>query len=200
MQNSRKKTRISNNKKGFSLIEMLVAVALFSSVMLIAVGALLSLIDANRKAQALNSVMNNLNFALENMSRNIRVGTNYHCEVSSGTPFNVNTPTDCVNGGELLAFESSSGDRNDDNDQVVYRINGTTLEKSENAGAAGTFVSITAPEVSIDNFSFYVYGTSSTDDFQPRVTIVLQGSAGISAKIRTEFNLQTMVSQRVLDI
>ena len=197
MQNSRKKTKILNNKKGFSLIEMLVAVALFSAVMLMAVGALLALIDANRKAQALNSVMNNLNFALENMSRKIRVGTNYHCETTDSI-IDINKPKDCINGGKLLAFEASGGNRDDINDQIVYRINGTRLEKSEDSGA--TFVNLTAQEVSIDKFIFYVDGTSLSDEKQPKVVIILQGSAGIDKKIRTEFNLQTTVSQRILDL
>ena len=138
--------------RGFSLVEMLVAVALFSGVMLIAVGALLALVDANKKAQALNSVMNNLNFALENMSRNIRVGTTYHCEVTNNVPADVDVTKDCSNGGKLFAFESSSGNKGDKTDQIVYRITGTRIEKSENGGASGTFINITAPEVSIDNF------------------------------------------------
>lgn len=179
---------------------MLVAAALFSGVMIIAVGALLALVDANRKAQAINSVMNNLNFALENMSRNIRVGSTYHCEVTNSVPADVDVPKDCSNGGLLFAFESSSGDTGTKTDQIVYRINGTRLEKSEEGGATGTFINITAPEVSIDNFSFYVDGTSLADNMQPRVVITLQGSAGETAKVRTEFNLQTTVSQRVLDI
>lgn len=191
------------NKKnnGFSLIEMLVAVALFSGVMLIGVGALLSLIDANRKAQAINSVMNNLNFAIENISRNVRVGTTYHCEPNaSPVPVNIDTPKDCVNGGKLFAFEASNGDPEDKSDQVIYRLKDNVLEKSINGGAAGTFVSIIAPEVSIKKFVFYVDGTSSSDNMQPRVVIVIQGTAGISEKTKTEFNLQTTISQRVLDI
>jgi prepilin-type N-terminal cleavage/methylation domain-containing protein len=199
-QNNTKRNKLSSADKGFSLIEMLVAVALFSGVMLIAVGALLSLIDANRKAQALSSVMNNLNFALENMSRNIRVGTTYHCESSNNVPTDVDEVKDCSSGGQLFAFEASSGDSGDKNDQIVYRINGTKLEKSERSGLPNTFIDITAAEVSIDKFSFYVDGTSLIDGMQPRVVIVLQGSAGVNARTRTEFNLQTMVSQRVLDI
>ncbi|MBT3282825.1 prepilin-type N-terminal cleavage/methylation domain-containing protein [bacterium] len=191
----------NKKSKGFSLVEMLVAVALFSGVMLIGVGALLSLIDANRKAQAINSVMNNLNFAIESISRNVRVGTTYHCESNaSPVPVNIDSTKNCKNGGKLLAFEASSGDPDDKNDQIVYRLNGSVLEKSENGGAAGTFVSIIAPEVSIEQFVFYVDGTSSSDDLQPRVVIIIQGTAGIDDKTKTEFNLQTTISQRVLDI
>jgi prepilin-type N-terminal cleavage/methylation domain-containing protein len=191
----------NKKNKGFSLVEMLVAVALFSAVMLMAVGALLALIDANRRAQAINSVMNNLNFAMESISRNIRVGTTYHCEPNaSPVPVNIDTTKDCTNGGKLLAFEASNGDSADKTDQVIYRLRDSVLEKSENGGAAGTFISIIAPEVSIERFVFYVDGTSSLDNMQPRVVIIIQGTAGIDEKTKTRFNLQTTISQRVLDI
>src|SRR3989338_1985894 len=70
---------IRNTARGFTLVEMIVSVALFATVMLVSVGALLSLMGANRKAQALQSVMNNLNVALDGMVRSIRMGSNYHC-------------------------------------------------------------------------------------------------------------------------
>jgi prepilin-type N-terminal cleavage/methylation domain-containing protein len=201
MQIQNSKFKIQNSKRGFSLVEMLVAVALFSGVMLMGVGALLALIDANRKAQAINSVMNNLNFAMESISRNIRVGTTYHCEPNANpVPVDIDMPKDCVNGGKLLAFESSNGNSSDKNDQVIYRLNGTILEKSEDGGAVGTFISIVAPEVSIEQFVFYVDGTSSSDSMQPRVVMIIQGTAGINEKTKTKFNLQTTISQRVLDI
>jgi prepilin-type N-terminal cleavage/methylation domain-containing protein len=189
---------LRRRRAGFSLVEMLVAVALFATVMLIGVGALLSLIDANRKAQSLNSVINNLNFALESMSRNMRVGTTYHCSVNNNVPPNIDSAKDCKNGGKLVGFEHSGGDPDNPNDQFVYRVNGTRLEMSKDSGAL--FIEITAPEVTIEDFSFYVDGTSTSDNFQPRIVMTIQGSAGVDEKTKTEFNLQTMVSQRVLDL
>ena len=67
------------DSRGFSLIEMIVAVALFAVVMLVAVGALLALVDANRKARALESVMNNLNITLDSMVRAMRMGSAFNC-------------------------------------------------------------------------------------------------------------------------
>lgn len=195
------------NKKGFTLIELMVSITIFSIVMLISVGALLSIIDANRKAQSLKSVMNNLNFALENMSRNIRVGTNYHCKPYDGVippsvPSNITTTSDCsgADGGVLFAYESSKGDRNNVNDQIVYRLNGTHIERSLDSG--GTFTAITAPEVNISNFRFYVVGSSpltSGDTIQPRVIMTIQGFAGVGSN-QTQFNVQASVSQRLIDI
>ena len=183
MQNNSKKNKIPNNKRGFSLIEMMVAVTLFSMVMLIGVGALLSLIDANKKAQALNSVMNNLNFAVESMSRNLRVGTNYNC---GGGP-------DCTSGGTSVSFISSKGEN------IVYQYN-SSEKRIEISKDGGAYVTITAPEVTIDDFAFLVKGASSSDNLQPRIVIKIRGTAGVKEKIKTSFNLQTTVSQRVIDL
>ena len=68
--------------KGFTLIEMMVAVSLFTVVMLVSVGSLLALIDASKRAQGIQSVMNNLNVALDGMVRALRMGQKY--EVSNG--------------------------------------------------------------------------------------------------------------------
>ena len=73
-QSNRLKRRLAADS-GFTLVEMIVAVALFAVVMLISVAALLALVDANRKAQALQSVMNNLNIALDGMVRSVRMGS-----------------------------------------------------------------------------------------------------------------------------
>jgi len=186
----------------------MVAVSIFAIVMLVGVGALLSLVQANDRAQAINSVMNNLNAALEDMSRSIRVGTSYHCETSPFPPSPLSlltTPKDCSSGGGLLlAFEPSGAGSSDPRE--VYRLNGTQLERSLDGGT--TWVAITAPEVSIDKFSFYVTGSCSSsgaggactaDQLQPRVLMSIQGSAQVPGG-RTTFNVQASVVQRLLDI
>lgn len=179
----------------------MVAVTIFAIVMTIGVGALLSLVEANRRAQAINSVMNNLNAALESMARSIRVGTVYYCQSSAAPPAPevLSQPQGCTNGA-LLAFESSGGDLGNVNDQVVYRLNGTQLERSLNSG--GTWVALTAPEVSITSFGFYVVGTAplvSGDTIQPRVLMRIKGSAPVPGGT-TEFNVQASVAQRIIDI
>src|SRR3989344_6982804 len=87
--------------RGFSLVEMVVSVALFAIIMLVAVGALLSLVDANRKARALESVMNNLNISLDSMIRAMRMGTTYNC---GGTLIPSAVGADCPVGDDLFSF------------------------------------------------------------------------------------------------
>jgi len=178
---------------------MLVAITVFSMVMVIAVGALLTMVDANRKAQALGSVMNNLNFALESMTRNARIGTSYHCE-NDTTPTNIVAPLDCPSGGVLFAFEPFNGNPSIASDQVVYRLRNQRLERSVNGGS--TFVAVTAVEVQIESLTFRVVGAprAPIDTLQPKLVVTLRGTAGTSPRVKTTFALQTVVSQRVFDI
>ena len=189
--------------RGFTLVEMIVAVALFAIVMLVSVGALLSLTAANRKAQALQSVMNNLNVALDGMVRSIRMGSNYHCGLGT-----FSEARDCSdsNGGTALAFEPFGGNPNVSTDQWVYLfdIDGTfcgknRICKSETGGEP--YLAITAPEVSIDYMKFYVVGTTRRDTTQPKVVITVRGTAG-AANVKTSatFSIQATAVQRLLDL
>ena len=190
--------------KGFTLIEMMVAVSIFAIVMMIGVGALLSMVETNRRAEAIHQVMSSLNAAVESMSRSIRVGTTYHCEQSISpmpSTAELSTTKDCdtVNGGVLLGIEASNGKRDNLDDQVVYRLNGTKLERSLKAGAATSWVDLTSPEVNIESFKFYVTGSTPGDGVQPRVLVTIKGSIQLP-KGATSFLVQTTVVQRLIDL
>ena len=188
-----------NKSSGFTLIEMIVALSIFTVVMTVALGSLLSVISANKKSQAIQSLMTNLNFAIDDISRNARVGTTYHCS-PLGSSAKKDKPRNCSSGGDLFAFEATDGDSSDDSDQVVYKFNDTTnaIEKSTDSGA--NYVRITEDRITIENLEFYVLGASNTDKNQPRVVIVVRGVAGTQSGIMTDFNIETMVTQRSLDI
>ncbi len=198
-------------RRGFTLAEILVAVGLFSVVVTIAIGSLFSVINANRKSQALQSVMSNLNFALDQMSRDIRVGTQYHCgtgdyshaqDCATGDP-NVHL-ADLPNSSATFEFISRTGDRE------FYTWEGGTggskgrLRRRIDLYSAGTFdegalVNVTAPEITIEYMNFYVNGTEeSGSDEQPRVLITISGYAG-QGQERSNFNIQTTISARILD-
>ncbi len=69
-----------HRQQGFTLIEMIVSLGVFSVVVLAAVGALLILVATSRQLQGEQSVMTNLSFALDSMTREIRTGTHYYCD------------------------------------------------------------------------------------------------------------------------
>ena len=75
-----------NTGAGFTLVEMLVSLSLFTVVLTMSVGTLLVLIDANARAQNMQLVMSNLSFALDSMTREIRTGTDWYCDESANSP------------------------------------------------------------------------------------------------------------------
>ncbi len=191
--------RNSPAPKGFTLIELMVSVAIFAIIMVISLGALLSISAADRKAETVASVMNNLNFAVESMSRNIRTGSDYRCGLGA--------EVSCPNGAALIrAF--NNGIYAD----VIYSFSvdpvicgqptGTVgcIARSTDAGA--TYVALTAPEVVISKLTFYLRGAkfgSSGDNVQPNVVITVTGYVQISVTQKSSFNLQTSVTQRLYD-
>lgn len=173
---------------GFTLVEMIVAVSVFVVVMVSGIGALVSMTEANRKAQALRTVMDNLNFALENMTRSMRVGVDYHC----GAVGDLQSPRDCaIDGDSFIAFTDSDGDR------LIYRLNNGRIEKSENLGL--TYLGITAPEITIEDLRFFVQGSLEGDGLQPKVLVIARGVAGAAEGAETTFSVQTLASQRLRD-
>ena len=183
-------------QSGFTLVELIVAIGLFGLVMVVATTSLLNVVSANRKAQSFKSVMNSVNFAVESMARTMRVGTTYHC----GSTSNVHTPRNCPSGSHYIAFEAADGDPSDNADQIVYWHNSATGEimRSEQSGIVGTFVAVTPPEVFVENLTFYARDTLSVETAQPSVLIIANGYVELDEKTRTDFDLQTFVSQRLL--
>jgi prepilin-type N-terminal cleavage/methylation domain-containing protein len=180
---------------GFTLVELMVATALFAVVMTVATSTLLALIDANRKAQALQSVVNNLNIAIDGMVRNMRMGTNYHCG-----PGILTETRDCQTGGTLVAFEPYNGSSEQTNDQWVYWHDSNTKQLYRATDGTTNGFAITSPEVQIDEMKFYVVGSSRADALQSKIIITVKGVAGIDERTQTKFNIQAMASQRILDI
>lgn len=83
------------NNAGFTLVEMLVSLSLFTVVLTMSVGTLLVLIDANGRAQNMQLIMTNFSFALDSMTREIRTSTDWYCGHQSGSNEPV-IPTDTV--------------------------------------------------------------------------------------------------------
>ncbi len=194
--------RAHSPEKGFTLVEMIVSVALFSVVMLVCVGALLALVGANRKVHALQAVMNNLNVTLDGMVRAIREGSTF--DGSGACQGNSGGPKDCTSGGSQFSFEPYGNGPS--GQPWVYRLNSVThrLERSINGAS---FVPVTSPDVVIDSLLFYVVGSSRgcsvspCNLIQPKVVIVIRGTAPVlNSQAKTTFHIQVTAVQRLLDL
>jgi prepilin-type N-terminal cleavage/methylation domain-containing protein len=190
-------------KRGFSLIELMVSLTIFSIVMTLSVGTLLVLIDANAKAQALSSSMTNLSFAIDSMTRNIRTGKDFRCVSGSSLGSSlVGSNADC-SGSDGIAFTPGF----EDTWRMAYRLNGTVIEQwIDKPLIADGWVPITSTgqpsAVNVSNLEFMVNGSAtagSNDVVQPRISLLVVGSVSNGLETPTEFKVQSNVTQRVLD-
>ena len=190
----------SKNNKGFTLIEIMVSVAIFAIIMTTGIGALVSITNSYRISQQNKQVNDALNFSLESMVRELRLGNNYY--VPSGSN-QVNSPEVGSRDGDndSIGFMASDG-----RGYFIFRYDADnlTLQRQTFDGTVGDNTSqLTNPDlVEITNVRFIVIGTESfadDDDVrQPLVWIQIQAkpTGESDDSIST---MQTLVSQRLLD-
>lgn len=206
--------------RGFTLIELMVSLTIFSILMVVSTGTLLTLIDVNAKAQALSSSATNLSFALDSITREIRTGHYYNCQEASGIdtlpgdteedgdsqPFL--DPLDCENGSDSITFI-----RDRDGYKIGYRrteVDGRGVIQQkilERDGDEIEWEDLTSSDVSIDIFSITVedstvYGNNGSGPGakdQPYVLLHIEGHVNNGLETDTDFSIQTSIVQRRLD-
>ncbi|PID83663.1 hypothetical protein CSB11_00080 [Candidatus Campbellbacteria bacterium] len=192
-----KKLKNKKKEKGFTLIEMLISISLFTVVVTIAFGALITIISASSKAKTLKIVVNNLNLAMESMTREIRTGSFYNCNSSATSPGDGSgNDEDCI-----LPSAANSNVlylKSDDDEEVVYYLDDGQIKVEKTKNGATTKNTLTGDDVNIEYLKFAVVGAEKGDSVQPRVFIVLQGHI-TKGDADSRFNIQSTVSQRKIE-
>ncbi len=191
-------------RSGFTLIEVLVSLSIFTIVVTISVSALYSLIDANARSRNSQSVATNLSFMLDSMTREIRTGSHYYCATSLSeampTALNDNSTQDCVLGdGVAMSFNEGgqSLTRNAASRRVAYRLNEGALQRRL---GDDDWLDLTADDVVVESLQFTVEGSSVADDLAPVATVYIKGRVGDEAVNQGDFDIQTTITMRLLDI
>jgi prepilin-type N-terminal cleavage/methylation domain-containing protein len=175
---------------GFTLIELMVSLTLFVIVIMAAISSLYSVNQASRKVEAMRTVLDNLNFAIESMSRTIRTGTDVGCEGVAqrncefgDSPSSVITVNKTIGTSEVVTYGY-------DTDAVTGR---GFIERC----AGGTCIPITAPGINVRNLSFFVEGADEDPPniLQPKVLMIIEGIA-TAGENTAPFVVQTQVSVR----
>jgi len=210
--------RTLNKAKGFTLVEIIVSLMIFSIVAVVALAALVKIIDANKKAQTIQDAVTNLSFTLDSMSRELRTGSKLDCQSSSNGNFTTAgiTTNACPLGqNQLIAFQSTNVDTTaSPSCRLVYAYWFTSsdprypgqqmLEKAEqspgnNCSAPFTqssFSSIMSPNVTLASYELGESYDKTTMPY-PLIFISLSGSTGNKATTQTFFTVQTAASPRL---
>lgn len=178
------------NFSGFTLLEMIVATAIFVIVSTICIGIYILTMKANTKVIAMQKVQNEMRFAMEYISREIRLAS---IDYDYYTDFTIINPT------EILALEDNFSNR------VFFR---KMVRQDEETGEENGFLQvkynnsdwgdITADNINVKDLYFYITPArypATVNDFnkQSIITIVMKF---IDSKDQSETILQTTISAR----
>lgn len=179
-------------KKGYTLIEVLVAVGIFSIATAIATSFFISSLGNQNRALSMRETIDNASHVMEYIARALRMarkdkdgscitaGTNYEItREEKGIKFeNYEEPSVC----QELYWEG--------NDDRIYE---------SKDGAAG--LPLTSSDLEVTLFQFQLSGEPQSDDKQPRVTVLLEiAKKSPSGPSFSQIRTQTTISQRNLDI
>jgi prepilin-type N-terminal cleavage/methylation domain-containing protein len=172
-----------NKKRGFTLIEMLVSIAIFSVVMVIVMGTIVTIVDVSRKTRTMTEAMSNLNFVVESMTRTLKTAIDI-------------TVTDGSKTDEVRAIDQNQK-------EIVYEvIKDDTIKKNRiqktivNCGSSDCGEYITSEDIDITGYTIQTFQYNN----QPRVMISLKGRVETTRGIYSEFILQATVAQRKFTI
>ncbi len=168
------------NNRGFSLLELVVGLGIFSVIVLSSTAIFQRIIDGQRMAIASQNTQESLRYTMEHISKEIRMaleddGT---CTGSAGSIFAVGADN------SILYF------KNQDGECVIYtsESNRFKITRGSNSGY------ITPDDIYVSNLKFYLKSTN-----QPAVTLTMRVNNlrfGGRDLYRSQMDAQTTISSR----
>ncbi|HTY40069.1 MAG TPA: type II secretion system protein [Candidatus Paceibacterota bacterium] len=177
---------------GFTIVELLVAISLFSVLVTIGVGGVVTALRTQRQAAALLALNNSLGLTMEQMLREMRTGRDF-CLPAQGN--------DCPPGQTGVAFTNSNNEHvrycfNSPNGSTAGSITrGTDPSNAPNCNT-NVMAGLTPPSVNLTNAAFTVSGNLPGDGSVPRVVINITGATTDPTLTGVTVNLETLVSAR----
>jgi prepilin-type N-terminal cleavage/methylation domain-containing protein len=186
------------NSAGYTLIEVLTTITIFLLISGAITGLFFSSVMAQRKALASQKVFDNISYALEYMSRALRMAKKDDIEIAGVTK-------NCIITGDKVNYELTDNNRrikfrNYKNECQEFFIDndGRIKETKE-----GTTLPLTPSDfiISTSTSKFLVFNADQTDNLQPKVTILLDvQTKGQRPEAKATIKIQTTISQRDLDV
>ncbi len=139
-------------------------------------------VDVNRKSQTITTVMNDLNFTLESITRTVKTATKISTD------------------DNLYRFKDQRADvtnyvtyRHDDEKDIIEKCESS----NEDIEDCVEYFPIVSDQIKIERFLLRDINTE--DNGQPRFLLVVDGYAEITSRIKSEFSIQTTISPRTVN-
>lgn len=169
----------SRREGGFTLIEVMVSVSIFTIVVLVGISSLLTVNNSFRRSQNQRAAIDNLSFATESIMREVRIGREYACSA------------------QCSYFKFTTFDQDEREIFVDPDSNGVNRLVLRDNGQQDQY--LTSDEITITDLQFIIEGNSPTDARQPIVYMSISAETTLGQQ-KTDFTIQTAVSQRVVDL
>ena len=187
--------------KSYTLIEVLVAVSIFTIIIAAPTGFLVGSLKGQQKALASQKLLDNASYTLEYISRSLRMAkkelscseitkpATCSCLKTQGYGYNYENPNGDVSAIRFINYKEECQE---------FFLEGTRLRESKDEVENY----LTAEDLEITSLKFQLSGELQTDNDQPRVTLFLEikGGKSLKAELRPLIKIQTTISQRNLDV
>lgn len=188
-------------KRGFTLVEILVAVTIFVSVVAVASSLFVSAIQSQRRNLAYQELLDQTSYVMEYMSRSIRMAKRADgtCTVNSDYNYEAHTWNPPWGDITCLHFKNYK-------DECQYfclhltssRLMTATTTNLSQPPPESEFTFLTSPDLTISSFNVIDKGWQKGDTLQPLVAIFLEIKDKEQSSISIQ--IQTSISQRNLDM
>lgn len=189
-------------QKAYTLIEVLIAVAIFFTVIAGPTGLFVSSLKSQNRILSVREIIDNSSHVFEYMSRALRMARKeLNCDVRS-------EPETCAcldDDGYGSNYELTHGGRgikfnNFQQPSVCQEFFWDTADnRLKESKDGGEPIALTSDDLEVVSFKIEKFGLEQDDNIQPRITIFLE----ITKKDQTEapkIRIQTTISQRNLDV
>lgn len=173
------------NQKGISLVELVVAVSIFSLVMLAATGIFINAMKAQKAIIAKQNVAENMRYMMEFMAKEIRMA---QVPTDADLTFNDGDGNQFIGGSSsTISFFISGGD------QIKYFLSGNKVLRTNMTAASGD-QPVSSDEISVTGLSFKINNWNISGGPAPLITIFMKAKA--KNGVGGEVELQTSIAPR----
>ncbi len=186
-------------QSGQSLIELLVAIGLFSILFAIAGGGFVNALHAQNQVSAEMAAESNVGIAIEEMAREMRTGYLFCHDLNGVSTCDTSDPSynrHCTFDAATQLLTCSDLEYYDANgEKIDYVLKGGVLERGDN----DAYQPITGDNVTVRSLSFVLHGNTEGDHWNPRITVTIGIAPNNSGVSWNTVDFQTTVSAREID-